>query len=159
MGSGDVPARELRSPVILTVQCMFVCLFPCSVVSLYMYAMKPMLRTRARPRLTKQEAPRPANLPRMGVAVAFKVVEARVVSAGVVFGIFRIIAICQFLRAYEEVWLAKRGTSYSYRYTIVQTTRFWILLLSIISTRSARRHPRGDKHDASARRAILMHVT
>ena len=99
MGSGDVPTRELRSPVILTVQCMFVCLFPCSVVSLYMYAMKPMLRTRARPRLTKQEAPRPANLPRMGVAVAFKVVEARVVAAGVVLAMLLCMPVCHYIRA------------------------------------------------------------
>ena len=61
--------------------------------------MKPILRTRARPRLTKQEDPRPANLPRMGVAVASKEVEARVVAAGVVVAMLLCMSVCHCIRA------------------------------------------------------------
>ena len=82
MGSGDVPARELRSPVIIIFYCaLCVCVRVC-------------VCTRARPRMTKQEGPRPANLPRMGLAAAFKVVEAMVVAAGVVLAMLLCMPVC-----------------------------------------------------------------
>ena len=74
-----------------------------------MYAMKPMLRTRARPRLTKQEDPRPAKLPRMGVAVAFKVVEARVVAAGVVLAMLLCMPVCHLYPCVDNDLLLQKS--------------------------------------------------
>ena len=61
----------------------------------------------ARPRLTKQEDPRPANLPRMGLAAAFKVVEARVVAAGVVLAMLLCMPVCHLYLCVDNDLLRK----------------------------------------------------
>ena len=61
----------------------------------------------ARPRLTKQEDPRPANLPRMGLAAAFKVAEARVVAAGVVLAMLLCMPVCHLYLCVDNDLLRK----------------------------------------------------